>query len=229
MIVQEFPDTIPGVVQKITTLAHTLGKGHRIFNASDNFAEVGLEFENLRKESNMLLMQALRVEDGVQLTCSPWVKSWRGSRIVVPNLAQDEAMAYIRTVFIPALEEMYPRIDPQPVLHKMEASARIKTQARLKSFVTSLVDNLWAVGLWAFFLFLVFYLPNTRTNLPSTIVSQPNHEISACFCQQVLAKDSVIAVTEAQRNACEGKYICEGNAKASCLLQTERAWSSCEF
>lgn len=229
MIVQEFPDTIPGVVQKITTIAHTLGKGHRIFNTSENFAEVGLEFENLRKESNMLLMQALRVEGGVQLTCSPWVKSWKGSRIVVPNLAQDEAMAFIRTVFIPALEEMYPRTAQVPVLEKTETSAWIKTQAKIRSLVTSLVDNLWAVGLWVFFLFLVFYLPNTRTNLSSAIETQQNQEISACFCQQALAVDSLVGVTEAQRNACEAKYICVGNAKASCLLQAERDWSSCEF
>jgi hypothetical protein len=138
-------------------------------------------------------------------------------------------MAYIRTVFIPALEEMYPRIDPQPVLHKMEASARIKTQARLKSLVTSLVDNLWAVGLWAFFLFLVFYLPNTRTIFPSTIVSQPNHEISACFCQQAWEKVLDPVATEDQLSACASKYICKGNAKASCLLQTEREWNACEF
>jgi hypothetical protein len=57
MIAREFPDTVPGVVQKITSLAQTMGKGYRVFNAADNFAEVGLEFENPGKESNMLLIQ----------------------------------------------------------------------------------------------------------------------------------------------------------------------------
>jgi len=66
----------------------------------------------------MLLVQVLRLAGGVQLTCSPWVKSWKGSRIVVPNLAQDEAMAFIRTVFVPALEELYPRIAAQSISDK---------------------------------------------------------------------------------------------------------------
>ena len=35
MNAREFQDTIPGVVQNITTLAHTLSKEHRIFNATD--------------------------------------------------------------------------------------------------------------------------------------------------------------------------------------------------
>jgi len=37
---------------------------------------------------------------------------------VVPNLAQDEAMAFIRTVFVPALEELYPRIAAQSISDK---------------------------------------------------------------------------------------------------------------
>jgi hypothetical protein len=36
MIAREFQDTVPAVVQKITTLAQTLGKEHRIFNATEN-------------------------------------------------------------------------------------------------------------------------------------------------------------------------------------------------
>ena len=63
MIAREFQDTIPGVQDKITKLAQILGKEYRVFNSSDNFAEIGLEFENPRKESNMLLIQALLLED----------------------------------------------------------------------------------------------------------------------------------------------------------------------
>ncbi|MEY3644903.1 MAG: hypothetical protein RLZZ207_1599, partial [Bacteroidota bacterium] len=46
MIAREFQDTIPGVQDKITKLARILGKEYRVFNSSDNFAEIGLEFEN---------------------------------------------------------------------------------------------------------------------------------------------------------------------------------------
>ena len=230
MIAREFKDTITGVVQKITTLAHTMGKGYRVFNATDNFAEVGLEFDNPGKESNMLLMQAQQVAGGVQLTCSPWVKSWKGSRIVVPNLAQDEAMAFIRSVFIPALEEMYPRIAPEeqkPIQTGMQSLFEILN--KLWNGFTSLFDNLWTVGLWVFFLFLVFYLPQSRTDLSSAIATPKNQEISACFCQQAWEKASEISATEEQLQACAAKYICAGNAKASCLLQAERQWDSCEF
>ena len=229
MIVREFQDTIPGVVQKITTLAHTLGKEHRLFNTSENFAEVGLEFENLKKESNMLLIQALRVEKGVQVTCSPWVKSWKGSRIVVPNLAQDEAMDYLRTVFIPALEEMYPRIAQDPILPKRKGQSLNEILTRIWSLVTSFFDNFWTLGLWSFFIFLVFYLPQSRTNLTAGIAAKQNQEISACFCQEAWGKATEAFATEEELQACAARYICLGNAKASCLLQADRVWSSCEF
>jgi hypothetical protein len=229
MIAREFKDTITGVVQKITTLAHTLGKGYRVFNATDNFAEVGLEFDNPGKESNMLLMQAQQVAGGVQLTCSPWVKSWKGSRIVVPNLAQDEAMAFIRSVFIPALEEMYPRIAPNQVPHKTGMQYLLETLTRFWKGLSSLFDNLWTVGLWVLFIFLVFYLPQSRTDLSSAIATPQNQEISACFCQQAWEKVPEVSATEEQLQACAARYICLGNAKASCLLQADRQWDSCEF
>lgn len=230
MIAREFQDTVPGVVQKITRLAQTLGKEHRVFNATDNFAEVGLEFENPGKESNMLLMQALRVAGGVQLTCSPWVKSWKGSRIVVPNLAQDEAMAFIRTVFVPALEDLYPLIVPEehkPLKTGMESLLEILN--RLWRGFASLYGNLGVLGLWIFFIFLVFFLPHYRDTVPGELESKQAQAISACFCQQVLEVDSVMKVPKEQFKACAAKYVCVGNAKASCLLQADRDWTSCEF
>ena len=123
MIAREFQDTVPGVLDKITKLAQILGKEYRVFNSSDNFAEIGLEFQNPRKESNMLLIQVLLLEVGVQITCSQWIKSWKGSRIGVPNLAQDEAMEYIQLVFIPRLEEMYSSETPQPVTQRNQSEA----------------------------------------------------------------------------------------------------------
>ena len=78
MIAREFQDTVPGVLDKITKLAQILGKEYRVFNSSDNFAEIGLEFQNPRKEIKILLIQVLLLEEGVQITCSPWIKSWKG-------------------------------------------------------------------------------------------------------------------------------------------------------
>jgi hypothetical protein len=229
MIAREFPDTVPGVVQKITGLAQTLGKGHRVFNATDNFAEVGLEFENPGKESNMLLMQALRVAGGVQLTCSPWVKSWKGSRIVVPNLAQDEAMAFIRTVFVPALEDLYPRMTPTSISDKSLFQSFWEILHSIWKRFASLFAHVGVLGLWIFFIFLVFVLPRVRTTGPVELESNSARSISACSCQQVLSADSVMKASEEQFKACAAKYVCEGNAKASCLLQADRDWTSCEF
>ena len=132
MIAREFQDTVPGVLDKITKLAQILGKEYRVFNSSDNFAEIGLEFENPRKESNMLLIQVLLLEEGVQITCSPWIKSWKGSRIGVPNLAQDEAMEYIQLVFIPRLEGMYPSEIPQPVAQRNQSETLVKSQLKIQ-------------------------------------------------------------------------------------------------
>ena len=227
MVVQEFPDTVPGVVQKITSLAQTLGKGYRVFHSTDNFAEVGLEFENPGKESNMLLVQVLRLAGGVQLTCSPWVKSWKGSRIVVPNLAQDEAMAFIRTVFVPALEELYPRIAAQSISDKSVLQSVLELFNGIWKRFASLYAHLGVLGLWIFFIFLVFFLPRVRTTV--SVESKQFQSISACFCQQVLEGDSVLKVSEEQFKACAARYVCEGNAKASCLLQVDRQWDSCEF
>lgn len=230
MIAREFQDTIPGVVQKLATLTHALGHGFRVFNTSDNFAEVGMEFENSQKESTMLLIQALRVAGGVQLTFSPWVKSWKGSRLVVPNLAQNEAMAYMRTVFVPALEEMYPRIALEDEkLAKTGLQSLLEILIRFWKGLILRFDNLWTVGLWVLFLFLVFFLPQFRTIPPKAMATPKSQEISACFCQQAWEKGLAGDVIEAQRNACSAKYICVGNAKASCLLQTERDWNNCEF
>jgi hypothetical protein len=229
MIAREFPDTVPGIVQKITSLAQTLGKEHRVFNATDNFAEVGLEFENPGKGSNMLLMQALRVAEGVQLTCSPWVKSWKGSRMVVPNLAQDEAMAFIRTVFVPALEDLYPQMVPQPIPDKSLLKSFLEIFHSIWKRFASLFANVGVLGLWIFFIFLVFILPRTRPTGPVELEPKLAQSISACFCQQVLEVDSVMKVPEEQFKACAAKYVCVGNAKASCLLQVDRQWNTCEF
>lgn len=230
MIVREFQDTIPGVLDKITKLARILGKEYRVFNSSDNFAEIGLEFENPSKESNMLLMQALLVEEGVQVTCSPWIKSWKGSRIGVPNLAQDAAMEYIQTVFIPRLEEMYPNEISQPVAQKNQNESSGKSQINIPNLFASLYANLGVLGLSVFFIFLVFFLPSNRANrLSAELKSPQNQETSACFCQQAWEKAPEVSATEEQLQACAAKYICQGNAKASCLLQAERQWDSCEF
>ncbi len=230
MIAREFQDTIPGVVEKITKLAQTLGKQYRVFNSSDNFAEIGLEFENPRKESNMLLIQTLLVEEGVQITCSPWIKSWKGSRIVVPNLAQDAAMEYIQTVFIPRLEEMYPNEIPQSVAPRNQNESSGKVRIHIPNLFQPIYANLGVIGLGVFFIYLVFFLPSNRAKmLPAEVEPLQNLEISACFCQQAWEKVPEVSATEEQLQACTAKYICLGNAKASCLLQADRQWDKCEF
>ena len=230
MIAREFQDTIPGVQDKITKLARILGKEYRVFNSSDNFAEIGLEFENPRKESNMLLIQALLLEEGVQITCSPWIKSWKGSRIVVPNLAQDAAMEYIQTVFIPRLEEMYPNELPLPVVPRNQKASTGKPLFNIPGLFTTIYANLGVIGLGVLFIYLVFFLPSNRANkLPAELESPKNQEIAACFCQQAWEKAPEVTATEEQLQACTAKYICLGNAKASCLLQAERQWVKCEF
>jgi hypothetical protein len=229
MIAQEFPDSVPGVVQKITILTQKLGKEVRVFNTSSQFAEVGIVFEHPTKGSNLILVQALKVGEGVQLTCSPWYKSWKGSRIVVPNLAKDEAMDFIRVQFIPALLELYPQSNKEPKEEGDQISLLLQILKSLGKQLTSLFDNLGVVGVWILFLMLVFYLPHQKKEnaLPSS--NPPTQEISACFCQQTLAEVSGVVFTEAQVSACTSKYICAGNAKASCLLQSEREWVTCEF
>ena len=230
MIAREFQDSIPGVQDKIAKLAQILGKEYRVFNSSDNFAEIGLEFQNPRKESNMLLIQALLLEQGVQITCSPWIKSWKGSRIGVPNLAQDEAMEYIQTVFIPRLEEMYLHEKPQPVAPRNKSESSGKPRINIPNLFPSIFDNLGVIGLGLFFIYLVFFLPSNRANkVPAELESPQNQEISACFCQQAWEKVPEVTATEEQLQACTAKYICLGNAKASCLLQAERQWEKCEF
>jgi len=229
MIAREFQDTIPGVQDKITKLARILGKEYRVFNSSDNFAEIGLEFENSHKGSNMLLIQALLLEEGVQITCSPWIKSWKGSRIMVPNLAQDAAMEYIQTVFIPRLEEMYLYEKPQPVASKNQNESSSKSRINIPNLFSSIFDNLGIIGLGVFFIYLVFFLPSNRANRFPAVEPSQNQEISACFCQQVWEKVPEVTATEEQLQICTDKYICLGNAKASCLLQAERKWEKCEF
>jgi hypothetical protein len=229
MIAHEFPDSVPGVVQKITTLTQNLGKELRVFNSSSQFAEVGIVFEHPTKGSNLILVQALRVGEGVQLTCSPWYKSWKGSRIVVPNLAKDEAMDFIRVQFIPALHKLYPQPNQEPKKEENRINLLSEIFKWLRKQFVSLGDNLGVVGVWILFLILVFYLPNQRKESALSPSNTPTQEISACFCQQALAEVSGAVATEAQVNACASKYICAGNAKASCLLQSEREWKSCEF
>lgn len=229
MIAQEFPDSISGIVQKITTLTQNLGKEVRVFNTSSQFAEVGIVFEHPTKGSNLILVQALKVGEGVQLTCSPWYKSWKGSRIVVPNLAKDEAMDFIQVQFIPALHELYPQ--SKPGIHGEGDRINLLSEIFkwLRKQFASLVDNLGIVGVWILFLILVFYLPHQKKENTITYSNAPNQEISACFCQQTLGEVSGVMPTEAQVSACTLKYICAGNAKASCLLKAEREWVTCEF
>ena len=229
MIAQEFPDSISGIVQKITTLTQNLGKEVRVFNSSSQFAEVGIVFEHPTKGSNLILVQALKVGDVVQLTCSPWYKSWKGSRIVVPNLAKDEAMDFIRVQFIPALHELYPQSKPE--LHGEGDRINLLSEIFkwLRELFMSLGDNLGVVGVWILFLILVFYLPHQKKENTVPLSNAPDQEISACFCQQALGEVSGVMATEAQVSACTSKYICAGNAKASCLLKAEREWVTCEF
>lgn len=230
MIAQDFPDSISGVVQKITTLTQNLGKEVRVFNSSSQFAEVGIVFEHPIKGSNLILVQALRVGEGVQLTCSPWYKSWKGSRIVVPNLAKDEAMDFIRVQFIPALQELYPQSNQEELKKAGDwINLLLKNLKWLGKQFASLFDNFAVVGVWMLFLMLVFYLPNREKEQALTSSRTTIQEISACFCQQAWDKGSVVKATEAQLIVCATKYICVGNAKASCLLQSEREWSGCEF
>jgi hypothetical protein len=178
----------------------------------------------------MLLIQVLLREVGVQITCSQWIKSWKGSRIGVPNLAQDEAMEYIQLVFIPRLEEMYSSETPQPVTQRNQSEALVKSQLKIQKLLASLYANLGVFGLSVFFIYLVFFLPKSRTNnLPAELNPKQNQEISACFCQQAWDKVPEVSATEEQLQACKARYICLGNAKASCLLQAERDWTSCEF
>jgi hypothetical protein len=228
MIAHEFPDSISGVVQKITTLTQSLGKELRVFNSSSQFAEVGIVFEHPSKGSNLILVQALYLGDRVQLTCSPWYKAWKGSRIVVPNLAQDEAMDFIRVQFIPALLKLYPpNLEPRNEEEQTNLLTEFFKWLR-KQFV-SLGDNLAVVAVWILFLILVFYLPHQSKEDTLTSSSPPSQEISACFCQQAMAEGLGSKATEAQVHDCTSKYICAGNAKASCLLQAERVWETCEF
>ena len=230
MIAREFQDTVPGVLDKITKLAQILGKEYRVFNSSENFAEIGLEFQNPSKEIKILLIQVLLLEEGVQITCSPWIKSWKGSRVGVPNLAQDEVMEYSQLVFIPRLEGMYPSETPQPVAKRNKSETLVESQLKIQKLFASLYANLGVLGLSIFFIFLVFFLPRSRTNnLSAELESQQNQEISACFCQQEWEKVPEVSATEEQLQACAARYICLGNAKASCLLQAERQWDSCEF
>jgi len=227
MIEQEFPDTVIGVVQKITSTAQSLNKEIRVFNSTSDFAELGIIYEHPTKGSNLILVQVQVGESGVRLTCSPWYKSWKGSRIVVPNLAKDEAMDFIRAQFIPTLKVSYPS-QPIKKIKKEEGWIKLNLE-NLKWFgkqLISLLDNLGVVGVWILFLILVFYLPHKKKE---DVLISVNSEISACLCQDLLNQGSETKVTKAQLYACASKYICVGNAKASCMLQAERNWSSCEF
>lgn len=227
MIEQEFPDTVTGVVQNITATAHSLNKEIRVFNSTSDFAELGIVYEHPTKGINLILVQVQLGESGVRLTCSPWYKSWKGSRIVVPNLAKDEAMDFIRVQFIPSLKVLYPSQTLEEI--KKEESWIKQHLKKLKWFgkqLTFLLDHLGIVGVWILFLILVFYLPHQKKENALILV---NSKPSACLCQDLLKQGSEAKATEAQLEACASKYICVGNAKASCLLQAERNWSSCEF
>jgi hypothetical protein len=139
-------------------------------------------------------------------------------------------MEYIQLVFIPRLEGMYPNEIPQPVAQRNQSETLVKSQLKIQKLFASLYANLGVLVLSVFFIFLVFFLPSNRANrLPAELESQQNQEISACFCQQAWEKIPEVSATKEQLQACTAKYICLGNAKASCLLQAERQWDSCEF
>jgi hypothetical protein len=139
-------------------------------------------------------------------------------------------MEYIQTVFIPRLEGMYPSETPQPVPQRNQRETLVKSQLKIQKLLASLYANLGVLGLSVLFIFLVFFLPGSRSNnLPAELELQQNQGISACFCQQAWEKVPEVSASEVQLQACEARYICLGNAKASCLLQAERQWDSCEF
>ena len=139
-------------------------------------------------------------------------------------------MEYIQTVFIPRLEEMYLHEKPQPVAPRNQNESSGKHRISLPNLFSSIFDNLGVIGLGLFFIYLVFFLPSNRANkVPAKLESPQNQEISACFCQQAWEKAPAVTATEDQLQACTDKYICLGNAKASCLLQAERQWEKCEF
>lgn len=118
MIAKQFSDSVSGVLQKINSVALSLGHQVRVFNSALDFAEVGIVFEHSTKGINLILFQVLRVNDEIRLTCSPWYKSWRGSRIVVPNLNQDEALEFIQQTFLPELEKIYQKVNPDLEINK---------------------------------------------------------------------------------------------------------------
>jgi len=128
------------------------------------------------------------------------------------------------------LEGMYPSETPQPVAKRNKSETLVGPQLKIQKLFASLYANLGILGLSIFFIFLVFFLPRSRTNnLSAELESQQNQEISACFCQQAWEKVPEVSATEEQLQACAARYLCLGNAKASCLLQAERQWDSCEF
>lgn len=113
MIAKEFSDSVTGILQKINFVAHSLGYQIRVFNSTFDFAEVGIVFEHSIKGVNLILLQVLQVNEEVRLTCSPWFKSWKGSRIVVPNLNRDEAFDFIQKIFMPELEKAYSEMNTE--------------------------------------------------------------------------------------------------------------------
>jgi hypothetical protein len=132
-------------------------------------------------------------------------------------------------VFVPALEDLYPQMAPQPIPDKSLLQSLLEILYNIWKRFASLFANVGVLGLWIFFIFLVFILPRYRDTVPMKLESMQAQSISACFCQQVLEADSVMKVPEEQFKACAAKYVCVGNAKASCLLQSDRDWTSCEF
>uniref|UniRef100_UPI004048ABB0 hypothetical protein n=1 Tax=Algoriphagus sp. TaxID=1872435 RepID=UPI004048ABB0 len=229
MIAREFPDTITGVVEKITDTARSLNKEIRVFNTALDFAEVGIVYEHPTKGSNLILVQVQLGESGIRLTCSPWYKSWKGSRIVVPNLAKDEAMEFIKKSFLPSLQDLYPKETQETGFQKDWFTRSKELLLDLWNYFLLLSKNLGLVMVWSLYFFLVGYLPNQRLYNKGNVLIRDPFVVAACDCQQVWEKEANNSELTELLRACASKYVCLGNAKASCLLQADREWIICEF
>ena len=229
MIVRDFPDTITGVVEKITDTARSLNKEIRVFNTTLDFAEVGIVYEHPTKGSNLILVQVQLNAVGVELTCSPWYKSWKGSRIVVPNLAKDEAMEFIKKSFLPSLQDLYPKQTQKTVFQKDWLTRGKELFLNLWNYFHLLSKNFGLVMVWSLYFFLIGYLPNQGPYNKERVLIRDPLDVAACDCQQVWEKEANNSELSELLRVCALKYICPGNAKASCLLQADREWIICEF
>ncbi|MEY2706104.1 MAG: hypothetical protein RL407_2166 [Bacteroidota bacterium] len=229
MVAREFPDSVSGIFQKITAFAQSLGRVVRVFNSSENFGELGIELENPQKNDHMILVQALRVGACIQLTCSPWYKSWKGTRLDVPNLAPDEAMTFIHGTLLPTIENWYPKDSSST--NKKFSWIKLLNQTKnwIRRIFPYLVSHLWTVGVWVLFFVLILVAHRPESSPTTSTGTSDSIGITSCFCQEMWSKGSKISASAEQIKACTDTYICLGNAKASCILKAERVWEWCEF